>query len=224
MTMAGLAKMAGSLFPDNVGLGVISIGAATEPWPQEIGAVTKAVPHRKAEFAAGRAAARAAMAELDMAPAAIPAGDDRAPIWPENLTGSITHGEDTALAVVGLASDYRGLGIDIEPDAPLPDDILSEICDGDECAWIAGQVAPLRWARLIFVAKEAAFKCQYPTTQTIFGFEVMTVRVEPETGRLSARFTCAVHPFAAGDVLHGRFVRSAGMIIAGFADPARAPQ
>ncbi|WP_372801329.1 4'-phosphopantetheinyl transferase family protein [Paracoccus seriniphilus] len=218
--MARLAQMAGSLFPDTVGLGVMSIGAAENPWPEEQPVVAHAVPHRQAEFAAGRAAARMAMAAIGAPRAAIPAGEDRAPIWPAELTGSITHAEDTALAVVASTSHFRGLGIDIEPDAPLPADVLSDICDGDECAWISGQPAPLRWARLIFVAKEAAFKCQYPVSKTIFGFDVMTIRIFPETGQLTARFTRAVAPYAAGELLHGRYVLSAGLIIAGFIDPA----
>ncbi|MDB6176896.1 4'-phosphopantetheinyl transferase superfamily protein [Paracoccus sp. Z330] len=218
--MASLARMAGTLFPDSVGLGVVSIGAADDPWPEELPAIARAVPHRRNEFAAGRAAARMAMSGLGLELQAIPAGEDRAPIWPAGLTGSITHGEDTALAVVCKSNEFRGLGIDIEPDAPLPEDVLSDICDGDECAWIAGQVAPLRWARLIFVAKEAAFKCQYPATRAIFGFDVMTIRIMPQEGRLTARFTRDVSPYAAGDLLEGRFIRSAGMIVAGFVDPA----
>lgn len=214
--MTGLARVAGGLFPDGVGIGVVTIGAGPALWPGEALAVANAVDHRRAEFAAGRAAARAAMKAAGLDPAAIPCGPDRAPVWPEGVTGSITHGEEVALAVAAPLSLAAGLGIDIEPDAPLPDDILSEICDGDECAWIAGQVEPLRWARLIFVAKEAAFKCQYPASGAIFGFDVMNVRVDPGSGGLSARFTRAVPPFGVGDALPGRFARTAGVIVAGF--------
>lgn len=215
--MTGLARMAGALFPDGVGLGVMAIGASPDPWPEEASAMTAAVEHRRLEFAAGRAAARAALVAAGLPAAAIPVGEDRAPIWPEGSVGSITHGEEYALAVAAPGGLVQGLGIDVEPDSPLPDDVLSEICDGEECVWIAGQVEPLRWARLIFAAKEAAFKCQYPESRTIFGFDVMTVRVDPEASALTATFTRAVPPFAAGQVLQGRFVRTAGMIIVGFA-------
>lgn len=214
--MTGLARMVGSLFPDGVGVGVTPIGAAPEPWPVEAAAVARAVPHRQAEFAAGRAAARAALAAAGLPEAAIPAGEDRAPVWPEGVVGSITHGEDIALAVAAPLAVAAGLGLDVESDVPLPGDVLSEICDGEECAWIAGQVEPLRWARLIFVAKEAAFKCQYPASRSLFGFETMQVQVRPDAGRLLARFTREVPPFAAGTLIGGRFVRTAGMIVAGF--------
>ncbi|MBU3029968.1 4'-phosphopantetheinyl transferase family protein [Paracoccus marinaquae] len=214
--MTGLVQMAGSLFPDGVGVGLVTIGAAPPLWPGEARAVAEAVAHRQAEFAAGRAAARLALLAAGLPEAAIPAGEDRAPLWPEGVVGSITHGEDCALAVAAPQALVQGLGLDVEPDAPLPDDILSEICDGAECAWIAGQVEPLRWARLIFVAKEAAFKCQYPLSRAIFGFDAMHVTVDAESGGLIARFTREIPPFAAGSALEGRFVRTAGLILAGF--------
>lgn len=214
--MTGLARVAGDLFPDGVGLGLACIGAAPDLWPGEGLAVASAVAHRQAEFAAGRAAARAALAAAGLDPAAIPVGPDRAPVWPEGVTGSISHGEDMAIAVAAPTARVAGLGIDLEPDAALPDDILSEICDGEECAWIAGQAEPLRWARLIFAAKEAAFKCQYPASGAVFGFDAMSIRIDPAQGTLTARFTAPVAPFAAGDLLHGRFAFSHGLVIAGF--------
>lgn len=219
--MSGLARVARGLFPDHVGLGLVAIGAGAELWPDETEAVARAIGKRQSEFAAGRTAARAALAAAGLPPAAIPAGPDRAPIWPAGVVGSITHGDQIAMAVAARASDVAGLGIDIEPDAPLPDDVLSEICDGRECGWIAGQAEPLRWARLVFAAKEAAFKCQYPLTGALFGFDAMTIEIDPEAGILAARFTRAVPPFEAGTVLHGRFARSTGILIAGFTREAR---
>lgn len=214
--MSGLARVVGGLFPDGVGVAAVAIGAAPEPCPEEACAVANAVPHRRLEFAAGRAAARAAMAAEGLTPAAIPMAEDRAPVWPAGITGSITHAEDVALAAVASRDVVSGLGLDVEPDAPLPDDVLSDICDGGECAWIAGQSQPLRWARLIFVAKEAAFKCQYPASKAIFGFDVMNVQVDIARNGLSARFTREIPPFSAGEVLQGRFALTAGLIIAGF--------
>lgn len=215
--MTGLARILCGLFPDGVGIGVVPIGAASDLWPGEAEAMASTVSHRRAEFAAGRAAARAALKAAGLAPASIPVDPDRAPIWPDAVVGSITHGEDLALAVAAPAHLVQGLGIDVEPDAPLPDDVLSDICDGAECAWIAGQTEPLRWARLIFSAKEAAFKCQFPASRALFGFEVLSVGVDQAGCGLTATFTRDVPPFAAGDVLRGRFALTSGMIVTGFA-------
>lgn len=218
--MSGLGRVISGLFPGEVGHAAMAIGTAPAPLPAEAPAVARAIPRRVAEFAAGRAAARAALAAAGLPRAAIPMGQDRAPIWPEGATGSITHSRDYALAVAAPAARFRGLGLDVEPDQPLPHDVLDEICDSDECAWIAGQVQPLRWARLIFVAKEAAYKCQYPASRTLFGFEAMTVRVDPGSGTLTARFRRAVAPFENGAELPGRFAFAEGQMIAGFMLPA----
>ncbi|MCF3972232.1 4'-phosphopantetheinyl transferase family protein [Paracoccus salsus] len=214
--MSDLQREVAGLFPDFVGAAAVAIGAAPALWPGEADAVARAVPHRQQEFAAGRAAARAAMVAAGLSAGAIPVAEDRSPVWPQGVTGSITHARDVALAVAAPLTLVSGLGLDVEPDLPLPDDVLSDICDDEECSWIASQREPLRWARLIFVAKEAAFKCQYPASRTIFGFEVMQVRVDPDAGSLVAGFKREIAPFANGAVLHGRYVRTGGAIIAGF--------
>lgn len=214
--MTGLVQMVGGLFPDGVGAGAVAIGTAPDPLPAEIVAVSRAIDGRQQEFAAGRAAARAAMMAAGLTPAPIPMAEDRAPVWPAGTTGSISHAAEVALAVAASTRVASGLGLDIEPDAPLPHDVLSDICDGDECGWIAGRPQPLRWARLIFAAKEAAFKCQYPASRALFGFDVLQVRVEPGSGGLSARFTKTVAPFAEGHLLTGRFAFTAGLILTGF--------
>lgn len=215
--MAQMAQAIAGLFPGGVGVSAVAIGSAPHPWPKEASAVAHAVPHRQAEFAAGRMAARNAMRDAGIQPSAIPMGDDRAPVWPLGVIGSITHSSEFALAVVAQDQRFQGIGLDAEPDQPLPYDVLSAICDSDECGWVAGQAQPLRWARLIFAAKEAAYKCQYPLSKALFGFDAMTVEVDPENRLLSARFTRAIEPFAAGRVLQGRYVLTEGLVIAGFA-------
>lgn len=219
--MTGLARVIESLFPDGVGTAAITIGAAPDPMPDEQPAIARAVPHRRIEFAAGRAAARAAMRQAGLAPASIPMAADRSPRWPGGVAGSITHSEDMALAVAAPLTVAGALGLDAEPDMALPDDLLAEICDDAECRWISGQTEPLRWARLIFVAKEAAFKCQYPASGALFGFDAMRVEVDPDGAGLTARLLRAVPPFAKGHRFAGRYARSAGLVLAGF---ATAPQ
>lgn len=214
--MAELAERLGALFPQGVGASSVTIGCAPAPWPEEAGAMRHAVPKRRAEFAAGRAAARAALAACGLPAAAIPMADDRAPVWPEGIAGSITHTPDMALAVVAPRSRLTGLGVDAEPDLPLPEDLLPDICDTEERAWIALQDDPLRSARLIFVAKEAAYKCQYPLSRKLLGFDAITIDVASEAGGLNARFNCDAAPFARGDVIHGHFKHLSGLIVAWF--------
>lgn len=224
LTKGSAARTLAALFPPGIGVGACVVGQGGPLLGMECAAMARAVPARQAEFAAGRHAARQAMAGLGLPASPIPMGADRAPIWPAGVTGSITHHGTLALAVAARAGTLA-LGLDAEPDEDLPGDLLPLICDSDERDWICGRDRPLRWARLIFAAKEAAYKCQYPLSRTLFGFDALTVRVEPGTAALTARFLCPVAPFARGRVLHGRFAFAEGLILAGFSllqEPVRA--
>lgn len=62
-----------------------------ELFPEEAVAVASAVTKRREEFAAGRAAARRALAALGVPAAPLPRGERRAAVWPKGFVGSITH-------------------------------------------------------------------------------------------------------------------------------------
>lgn len=132
--------------------------------------VARAVPSRKAEFAGGRAAARAALAKLGEMPLPIPVGEGRAPVWPKGFVGSITHTADMCLAMVGHDKTFQSLGIDLDLDRPLPADIISEVVLTAELR-AAGD--PEQVARRIFSAKEALFKAQFPQSHAFIGFHAM---------------------------------------------------
>lgn len=157
-------------------------------------------PARLAEYSAGRAAARAALGR----PVALPSGADRAPIWPEGIVGSISHCAGLCLAVVGPTRDWQGIGLDVEPLAPLERELWPSILAPDE-APADGQAALAH-----FVAKEAAFKAQYRLSHCLFGFEVLSVALDGQ--RFSARFRRDVPPFAAGAEIAGRLLVQGGYI------------
>ena len=128
----------------------------------------------------------------------MPASDDRAPIWPVGLTGSITHTGFAALCVLCRKETALAVGLDLEEDCPLDPALIAEVCPTEDL----DPSDPGRQALRIFSAKEAAYKAQYPETRTIFGFDGLQVRPEPDGWR--ARFTRPVPPFAKGDPLHVR--------------------
>jgi len=206
--LARLAAMARGLLPPGVAV------AAADPrqlHPVLDGeALPGAVPARLREFSAGRHAARAAMAALGAPIAAIPPGDDRAPIWPAGITGSITHSASACLAAVALCGVIDGLGLDLEEDAPLEAALWPEICRPEELT-LLGDTPGLQ-ARLIFAVKEAAYKAQYARSATLFGFDGLSVTLTATV--FSARFTRAVAPFAAGHTVQGRWARGEGHILA----------
>ena len=177
--------------------------------PSEVGAICNALPKRKTEFVAGRRAARRAMADLDVAPAPVPAGPDRAPIWPDGVIGSISHTDLVCVAVVAHETSARAIGVDVEAATPLEADLLSRICNEDEVARIAGP-DQLTYAKLVFSAKEAAYKAQYPLTQTLIGFDGFDVTLDLEKHAFTATFTEDTGIFEAGMALQGKFAEAEG--------------
>jgi 4'-phosphopantetheinyl transferase EntD len=65
-------------------------GEPSPLYPEEAVHVERAVEKRRRDFALGRACARRALAVLDdRPPTAILVGEERAPVWPEGIVGSI---------------------------------------------------------------------------------------------------------------------------------------
>lgn len=170
--------------------GIARVGDEGALFPEEAAHVARAIPARRAEFLAGRIAARRALMHLGCETLDIPAAPDRAPVWPAGIAGSISHTAHAAVAVVAEAARHPLLGIDIEPAGPLPDELIEEICRPEEIAALPQTDRALH-ARRIFSAKEALYKAQYPRSRTAFGFHALSVDLS--TGM--ARF--ADHPETA---------------------------
>lgn len=216
---AEIAALRG-LFDVPVGVGLADPRAA-HPTPAEAEAVARAIPRRQQEFAAGRAAVRAAFADAGAMAQPVPSGPDRAPVWPAGWRGSLSHSETLCIAVV--ARGMGALGLDLEPDAPLSDDLIAEVCTAQELAAAQralGDASPGRAARLVFSAKEAAYKAQYPASHRVLDFAALEIGFAPEgrpggPGRFSATFAVGVPPFAPGARLMGRWARIAGHLVTG---------
>ena len=209
-----------SVLPAGVAIASASVEDDAGPlWPAEAAAVASAVPSRQAEFAAGRQAVRRALGDLGLAPGPIPQGEDRAPVWPAGVTGSITHGAGICLAAVARTGPLRAIGIDLEPDAPLPEGLEAAICTPAERAWLDRQPPQqrARLGRLVFSAKEAAYKAQYASSRTLFGFDRLTLEFAGAVGEMGAIFTADTPPFRRGDILSGRYAISGGLVVTAFA-------
>ena len=170
------------------------------------GEAIAATEMRLREFAAGRRAARQAMADLGLAPAPIPMGADRAPVWPPGIAGSITHSATACLAVVTARPLL--LGLDLEPEADLSPDLWPVVLRPEEAARVAD---PMQ-AMAIFCAKEAAYKAQYPRSRQLFDFHTLEIALSGD--RFTATFRAAVPGFAQGTVLVGHLIRAAAHIAA----------
>ena len=137
--------------------------------------IQRSVAKRQAEFLAGRVCARAALQQLEGL-SFIPAiGEDRAPVWPAHIAGSITHSTGRAAAIVANKAHWRGLGMDLENllNFERAERLAGEILTPPELQRMAAgakdQLALL--VTLTFSVKESLFKALYPIVQQRFYFE-----------------------------------------------------
>lgn len=205
------------LFAPGVGLGTALLTEASiaELFHVEQLAVASAIDRRQQEFAAGRLAAYRAQRALGLQHRPVPMGADRAPVWPDGLRGTISHHGGLAAAAVSNHTDIRALGLDIEPDEPLPGEIVDTVLLPEERAWLSDMAEPGKAARAIFCIKEAVYKAQYPLTGQIIGFDAVKIEFEQGQGRFAAVFQQDCSPFCRGERLHGHCTRAAGLILSG---------
>jgi 4'-phosphopantetheinyl transferase EntD len=147
--------------------------------PAEMQFIAHCAEKRIQDFAVGRACAHRALRELGIAGFSLLSGQQREPLWPQSIVGSITHTTGYAAAVVAREADLKAVGIDCEIIHSVDEDLWSRICTAAELERLASLPAEerIRRAALTFAAKEAFYKCQFPLTRAWVGFE--DVDIEP---------------------------------------------
>lgn len=185
-----------------------------ELFPAERVALGRAVEKRRREFVAGRACAREALARLGVAAVAVPSGADGEPLWPAGIVGSITHCEGYRACAVAWSDAVVGLGIDAEPNRPLPGGVLEEVAHGRERDLLADGAVGQDIGRLLFSAKEAVFKAWFPMTRRRLGFADVELSLDLAQAAFRARLLVP-GPVVGGVRLHelaGRWTVADGIV------------
>jgi len=169
--------------------------------------IQRSVAKRQAEYLAGRVCARGALLVLT-GEAQVPAiGADRAPVWPEQIVGSITHGGGRAAAVVAHRDHCQGLGLDIESLLPAAraERLCAEILTPTEMKRMdPAQVDTV--VTLTFSLKESLFKALYPLVGQRFYFEHAEVLQWSAEGHARLRLLTDLSPeFGDGFEIDGQF-------------------
>ncbi|WP_432225818.1 enterobactin synthase subunit EntD [Enterobacter wuhouensis] len=123
---------------------------------------------RKADHLAGRIAAAHALPDHAV-PGIGPSGE---PLWPDGISGSITHSGTRAMAVV--TQHPALIGIDCETILPENEalEIKDSIIDAQEEAVLSRSGYPFALAlTLVFSAKESLFKALFPKVKSYMGFD-----------------------------------------------------
>jgi 4'-phosphopantetheinyl transferase EntD len=168
------------LFPEQV----VVISATEEMWrtpllPEEEALICRAMAKRQREFRAGRHCAHAALSKFGLPQTPILRDERRAPVWPTGFVGSISHCRDYCLAACCSLGRIRGLGVDVEPLAPLKPGLDTYIHSMRESNFL--RAYPEIPERLIFSAKESLYKCFYPFVKRHFGFHAVELLIDPRT-------------------------------------------
>jgi enterobactin synthetase component D len=134
--------------------------------------LSRAVNKRKAEFLGGRFLAALAMERIGEPAVEIGVGVHRQPLWPANVSGSLSHSNDR-LACVMSPDPAVGLGVDIERimDDAAARNIVETVVGTQEHALLEADSGGFGLGfTAVFSAKEALFKALYPRVGNYFDF------------------------------------------------------
>lgn len=149
---------------------------------------------------------------------------------------------DYRAAAAALSSAVQTIGIDAEPNLPLPDGVLDLVSLPEERRtitelrqaggiWRAGDPRggsgtahgreKVNWDRLLFSCKETVYKAWYPLARRWLGFEDAVVSIDPVAAVFTARLLVP-GPMIDGEELrgfHGRWLARDGLLITAIAMP-----
>lgn len=199
-------------------------------YPAEAALIAKAVDTRRREFTTARRCARRALAGLGAPAAPLLPGPHGAPRWPAGTLGSITHCAGYRAAVAARPEAVAALGIDAEPNEPVPEGVLGAIALPGELRHVgelARTVPEVRWDRLLFSAKEAVYKTWYPWTGQRLDFDDAALTFAPDRYEVhefheahGGTFTARILPVSARggrggrvDRLEGRWLAERGLLV-----------
>jgi 4'-phosphopantetheinyl transferase EntD len=174
------ASLAALAAPLGLDVEVCAVRADRPAHPDDVALV--ADPARKSPAAgtiAGRAAARALLTARGVG-GAVARRSDGAPLWPKGVVGSVAHDDEVAVCVIGNGARLLGVGVDVEPAAPLPAELVPVVCatvDERALVTVDGAVDLVR-ARAVFCAKEAVFKACAAVDGGFLDFADIVVRTD----------------------------------------------
>src|ERR687891_293388 len=182
-------SMIATLVPASASAETFSDVPESTMFSEEAAAVASAGAERRREFGTVRWCARKALRQLGVSAVPILPNEDRAPRWPVGVVGSMTHCAGYRAAVVARSGELCGVGIDAEPHAALPTDVLELVLRDEERAGLVALAATgpdLHWDRIVFCAKEAVYKAWFPLTGSWLDFEDVSITVRLD-GTFGAR-------------------------------------
>ena len=186
-------------------------------FPEEQQIIAHAVETRQRDFAAVRSCARACLGRLGYPRVPILPGLGGAPTWPAGVQGSMTHCAGYAAAAVGPHRRILAIGIDAEPDAPLPDgvlDLIATAAEQDHLAMTQPEPDSPNFDRLLLSAKESVYKAWFPLVGEWLDHHEVEILINPHNQTFKAQLSRNGLTVGGRHIrhLHGRWTRKQGIL------------
>ena len=137
---------------------------------------------RKEQYRSGRICAGEVLSKLGtLGQPVLRDPQTREPLWPEGISGAITHSGKWAAAAAGKTSDVSGIGIDLEDlERQVDSRISRHVCIPEEQKWLqeCEEDCLEQNLKIIFSAKESIFKAFFPYTRTYLHFHDARILME----------------------------------------------
>lgn len=164
-----------NIFPDNVEYIIERIEETDRNvlHPEEYKYCANFCKKRRLEYIVGRSCAKYLLHKLGRHNHPLLTGSHGEPLWPSGVIGSISHCGDYCVVAVTNQNCLAGLGVDVERYEPLSREIEKIICTASEREWIESKKKndkDVPWSKIVFSAKESAYKCVFPHIKTFVDF------------------------------------------------------
>ena len=172
-------------FPDHISFCILPIHStsnqklhpAEENYFSQLSSVS-----RKEHYRSGRICAGEVLSKLGtLGQPVLRDPQTREPLWPEGISGAITHSGKWAAAAAGKTSAVSGIGIDLEDlERQVDSRISRHVCIPEEQKWLqeCGEECLEQNLKIIFSAKESIFKAFFPYTRTYLHFHDARILME----------------------------------------------
>ncbi len=198
--------------PDSISFSLLGMGDHTHLLnPAELACICSAAPKRRREFSTARYAIRQIIDNWGIPAHPVPTGQDGQPIWTRPVHGSISHTRDLCWVALTHDPHIRSIGIDIERRERMHPGLWDRITTPAEQARLRSSqlpcgISPDDIHSIIFSAKEAFFKCQYPLTSRWLGFKDVELSISFESNAAEASIVNG-QPLPTGELtLSGHFM------------------
>jgi len=186
-------------------------------FPEEQQIIAHAVETRQREYATVRSCARACLKRLGHPQVPILPGYGGAPTWPAGIWGSMTHCAGYAAAAVSHHQRIFAIGIDAEPDAPLPDgvlDLIATAAEQDRLPMTQTEPDSPNFDRLLFSAKESVYKTWFPLVGEWLDHHQVEILLNPHNQTFKAQLSRNGLTVGGRHIrhLHGRWTRTQGIL------------